>query len=63
MARLKKKGALFFEELFDDDRTVSEFIVTFLAILELVHQGLVKVFQLTMENDIRLVPAFDDKDG
>jgi chromatin segregation and condensation protein Rec8/ScpA/Scc1 (kleisin family) len=63
MARLKKNGALFFEEIFGDDRTVSEFVVTFLALLELVHQGLVKVFQLTLESDIRLVPVFDDRDG
>jgi segregation and condensation protein A len=63
LARLKKRGGVFFKELFGDDRTVSEFVVTFLALLELVHRGLVKVFQITMENDIRLVPAFDDKDG
>jgi segregation and condensation protein A len=63
MARLKKKGGLFFKELFGDDRTVSEFIVTFLALLELVHQGLVKVFQLTIENDIRLIPAIEGKEG
>jgi segregation and condensation protein A len=61
--QLKKQGTLFFVELFGNDRTVSECIVTFLALLELVHQGLVKVFQLTMENDIRLVPAFDDKES
>ena len=63
MARLKKKGALFFQELFGGDRTISEFIVTFLALLELVHQGLVKVFQIAMENDIRIIPVFDDREG
>ncbi|MCP4667052.1 MAG: segregation/condensation protein A [Deltaproteobacteria bacterium] len=63
MVRLQNKKALFFKELFSDDRTVSEFVVTFLALLELVHQGLVKIYQLNLESDIRLVPAFDDQDG
>ena len=61
IARLKEKGAIFFREIFSEDRTVSEFVVTFLALLELVHRGLVKVFQPTSEGDIRLVPSFDKK--
>ena len=57
---LKKKGAVFFHEVFDADRTVSEFVVTFLALLELVHIGLIKIFQPTAENEIRLIPSFDE---
>ena len=60
MAQLRERGAVFFQELFDEDRTVSEFIVTFLALLELVHTGLVKVFQPVHESDIRLIPCFDE---
>ncbi len=60
---LKEKGAIFFREIFSEDRTVSEFIVTFLALLELVHMGLVRVFQPTSEGDIRLIPSFDKKGG
>jgi segregation and condensation protein A len=63
IAQLKEKGAMFFREIFSEDRTVSEFIVTFLALLELVHMGLVKVLQPTSEGDIRLIPSFDEKGG
>ena len=60
MACLKQKGAIFFYEIFSDDRTISEFIVTFLALLELAHLGLIKVFQPTYESDIQLIPSFDE---
>jgi len=60
MALLKEKGSMFFNELFTENGTVSEFIVTFLALLELVHMGLIKVFQPTNESDIRLTPSFDE---
>ena len=63
IAQLKEKGAIFFREIFSEDRTVSEFVVTFLALLELVHMGLVRVFQPTSEGDIRLIPSFDKKGG
>lgn len=63
IARLKEKGAMFFREIFSEDQTVSEFVVTFLALLELVHMGLVRVFQPTSESDIRLTPSFDEKSG
>jgi segregation and condensation protein A len=60
IALLKKRGAIFFHEIFDADRTVSELIVTFLALLELVHIGLIKIFQPTAESQIRLIPSFDE---
>lgn len=63
MARLKQGGALFFHELFSEDRTISELVVTFLAVLELIHLGLIKVFQPTLESGIRLVPSFDENGG
>jgi segregation and condensation protein A len=63
IARLKEKGAMFFREIFSEDRTVPEFVVTFLALLELVHMGLVRVFQPKSEGDIRLIPSFDEKGG
>lgn len=59
LARLRETGSIFFSELFEDDVTISEFIVTFLALLEVVHTGLAKVFQPTHESDIRLVALFD----
>jgi segregation and condensation protein A len=61
--RLKKGGDLFFQELFSEERTVSEFIVTFLALLELVHIGLVRVFQATHDSDIQLTLSFDENGG
>lgn len=57
---LKEKTTLFFKELFKEDRTVAEFVVTFLAVLELVHIGLVKVYQPSMDNEIRLEARFED---
>ena len=63
ISQLKEKGAIFFREIFSEDRTVSEFVVTFLALLELVHMGLVKVLQPTSEGDIRLIPSFNEKGG
>ena len=63
MARLKQGGVLFFHELFSEDRTLSELVVTFLAVLELTHLGLIKVFQPTLESEIRLVPSFDENGG
>jgi segregation and condensation protein A len=58
IARLRKEGTLFFKELFIEERSVSEFIVTFLALLELVHIGLIRVFQATHHGDIQLIPSF-----
>ncbi len=57
---LKKNGMTFFHEIFSTDRTMSEFIVTFLALLELAHIGLMKVFQPTYKSDIQLVPNFEE---
>lgn len=63
ISMLRQKGEMFFHELFDEDRTVSEFIVTFLALLEVIHVGLVKVFQPRSEGRIRLLACFDEKEA
>lgn len=60
---LKQKGSTFFNEIFSENKTISEFIATFLALLELVHIGLVKLFQPTPEMDIQLTPSFDENGG
>jgi segregation and condensation protein A len=57
---LKQTGTTFFHEIFSKDRTISEFIVTFLALLELAHLGLIKVFQPTIGSDIQLIASFDE---
>jgi segregation and condensation protein A len=57
---LKTHGVVYFQELFSEDRTISEFIITFLALLELVHSGLLRVFQDDMEKDIQLEALFED---
>jgi segregation and condensation protein A len=59
---LREKTTLFFNELFNEDRTIAEFVVTFLAVLELVHIGLVRVYQPSMDNEIRLEARFEDDD-
>lgn len=54
LERLKAEGARSFQELFEDDHTISELIVTFLAILELAQMGLLKIFQRDPMADIRI---------
>ena len=44
MERLKE-GSVYFTELFSDKGTISELVATFLALLELVQTGLIRVFQ------------------
>jgi len=60
---LRQKRDIFFSELFSEDRTISEFIVTFLALLEVIHIGLVKIFQPISEGEIRLLAYFDEDEG
>lgn len=60
IALLKQKGKILFHDIFSKDRTISEFIVSFLALLELAHLGLLRVFQPTYKSDIQLVPNFNE---
>ena len=62
MDRLKRAQTIYFNDLFKGDKTISEFIVTFLALLELVHIGLVKVFQPDPRSDIRLEAHFKNEE-
>jgi len=60
LSLLKERKEMLFDEIFSEDREVPEFIVTFLALLELVHIGVVKVFQASCHtSDIRLVANFE----
>ncbi|RLC31246.1 MAG: chromosome segregation protein ScpA [Deltaproteobacteria bacterium] len=63
MSRLKKDGEIFFHEIFSNNRAVSEFVVTFLALLELAYLGLIKIFQPSHESDIKLIPSFEENVG
>jgi segregation and condensation protein A len=60
--RVKEPKKLFFRELFQESREIAEFIITFLAILELVHIGLIKIYQPDPDKDIRLEANFDDNE-
>ena len=60
MDQLKIRGSICFGELFEKDRTVAEFIVTFLALLELVQMGLIRVFQPEPYKEIRLEGHFEE---
>ncbi|MEW6664083.1 MAG: segregation/condensation protein A [Thermodesulfobacteriota bacterium] len=63
LEKLRAQGALYFHELFENDRTVSELIVTFLAILELVQMGLLKIFQNDPVADVRIdLSATEEED-
>lgn len=54
LEKLKAEGAQYFNKLFENDRTVAELIVTFLAILEMVQMALLKIFQNDPMADIRI---------
>lgn len=62
LERLRAQKTMFFSRLFDSDRTISEFIITFLALLELVHLALIRVFQKEPDRDIYLEGLFDEKE-
>jgi segregation and condensation protein A len=60
IALLREKPDIFFEEIFSGNQDISELVVTFLALLELVHMGLIKVFQPSQQSRIRLSACFDE---
>ena len=62
MERLKRESELYFQDLFTDHRTLSEFIVTFLALLELVHTGLVRIYQPEAHKEIRIEAKFKEQE-
>lgn len=63
MDRLKPAQTLHFTQLFEKDRTISELIITFLALLELVHLGMLRVFQTDLGKDILIEAVFDHKEA
>ncbi len=60
LERLKEKGRLYFRELFSEKYTVSELVVTFLALLELIQTGLLRAIQPDSERDIQLESRFNE---
>ena len=58
---LRARKTMYFGEIFQGQTALSELIVTFLALLELVRAGLVKVFQATEHSDIKLEAKFEDR--
>jgi segregation and condensation protein A len=60
MNKLKTRDTVFFNDLFSEQGTISEMVATFLALLELVHAGLIKIFQPETDKDIRLEAHFKD---
>jgi segregation and condensation protein A len=58
---LKNRSMMFFRDLFRESKTVSEFVVTFLALLELIHTGLVRAYQSDPGKDIRLEALFENE--
>jgi segregation and condensation protein A len=59
---LKASATLYFEDLFSEDRTISEFIISFLALLEMVQMGLVRLYQPHPDATIRLEAHFEEED-
>ena len=57
---MREESDIFFEEIFTGNQDISELVVTFLALLELIHMGLIKVFQPSQQSRIRLSACFDE---
>lgn len=57
-----KNGPVFFTDLFSDKSTVPEMITTFLALLELVQAGSVRVSQHDMMQDILLEAGLENNE-
>jgi segregation and condensation protein A len=62
MDQLKARPFLYFSDLFEQDSTISEFVVTFLALLELIQMGLVRVLQPEPYKEIRLEAHFEEQE-
>ena len=62
MEALKNRGDLYFSELFQADRSISEFVITFLALLELVQAGLVTMYQPHADAEIRIKAFFKEEE-
>jgi segregation and condensation protein A len=61
METLKSVEAVYFQELFDKDNTIAELIVTFLALLELIHIGMIRAYQPSPDKDIKIEGLFNDE--
>ena len=61
MEALKSAGAVYFKTLFDKDKTIPELIVTFLALLDLIHTGMIRAYQPSPEKDIKIEGLFNDE--
>ncbi len=59
LERLKAES-LSFSRLFEDKYSVSELVATFLALLELVQTGLIRIYQPDPEEDIVLEAGFEN---
>jgi len=57
---LRTRKSIYFRDIFLGQTVLSELIVTFLALLELVRSGLIRVFQPTEHSDIKLEARFED---
>lgn len=57
LAAIRKGESFFFTELFENTVAREEVIVTFLALLELVHMGFVTIIQPSPASEIKLYPV------
>lgn len=58
---LRAEGVRRFTELFSEDRSISELVVTFLAVLELVQMGMLKVLQSGPLSEIHIELVREEK--
>lgn len=61
VTNLSKIKNTFFTKLFENKKTISEFIIIFLAILELVRFGIIKIYQREPEADIEIEMVTTDE--
>lgn len=61
--RLKGQGQVAFEDLFEDDKTRGGLVLTFLAILEMAKQRLIRIIQEQVFHRIFICPLFSEGEG
>lgn len=60
---LRERGRKLFTDFFTEDRTISELVVTFLAILELVQMGMLKLLQAGPLSEIHIELREEQEDA
>lgn len=62
LERLRRSPSMLFTEFFQDVATVADVVITFLGMLELVRQSMIKITQIDTLGPIRIVSLLSDEE-